>query len=128
MKLLVSFSRKKVSEPIIARVVRDTGVLINVERARIEPSEGKVLIDVPDESARLISEKMRALGAAVEVLEHAVMHDDDECVDCGACVSVCPQEVFSFDEEWKLTLDQSRCVLCGRCVQACPHGALTVEK
>lgn len=128
MKLQVSFSRKKVSEPIIARVVRDTGVLINVERARIEPSEGKVLIDVPDESVKLVCEKMRALGATVEVLEHAVMHDDEECVDCGACISVCPQEVFSFDEGWALTLDQAKCVLCGRCVQACPHGALTVQK
>lgn len=128
MKLLVSFSRKKVSEPIIAIVVRETGVLINVERARIEPSEGKVLIDVPDESARIVCERMRELGASVEVLEHAVMHDDDECVDCGACVSVCPQEVFSFDEGWALTLDQAKCVLCGRCVQACPHGALTVQK
>ncbi|TAJ44728.1 4Fe-4S binding protein [Methanofollis fontis] len=127
MKLMVSFTRKKVHEPIIARVVKDTGVLINVERARIEPTEGDVLIDVPDESAPIICERMRSLGATVEPLGDAIRHDRDECVDCGACVSVCPQEVFSFDEDWKLVLDQSRCVLCGRCTQACPHGALSME-
>ena len=126
MKLMVSFSRKKVREPIIARVVMDTGVLINVERARIEPSEGDVLIDVPDESARIVCMKMRDLGATVSVLKDAIIHDENECVDCGACISICPQDVFSFDEDWNLVLDQKRCVLCGRCTQACPHGALSV--
>ncbi|MDK2973976.1 MAG: L-aspartate semialdehyde sulfurtransferase ferredoxin [Methanofollis sp.] len=128
MKLMVSFSRKKVSEPIIARAVMDTGVLINVERARIEPTEGDVLIDVPDESARTVCMKMRELGATVSVLRDAIIRDEDECVDCGACISVCPQEAFSFDSDWKLSLDQPRCVLCGRCIQACPHGALSLQK
>ena len=46
MKLLVNFSRGKGRKPIIAQVVRDTGVLINVERAVIDSSEGEALIDV----------------------------------------------------------------------------------
>lgn len=128
MKLMISFSRKKVREPIIARVVMDTGVLINVERARIEPSEGDVLIDVPDESADIVCTKMRELGATVDVLRDAIVRDENECVDCGACISICPQDVFSFDEDWKLALEPSRCVLCGRCVGACPHGALSLRK
>ena len=52
MKLLVTFSRKKGRKPIIAQVVRDTGVLINVERAIIDSSEGEALIDVPDDQCR----------------------------------------------------------------------------
>lgn len=126
MKLMISFLKKKVREPIIARVVKDTGVLINVERARIEPSEGEVLIDVPNESAREVCQKMRELGATVQELEDAIHHNEAECVDCGACISVCPQDVFSFDDDWNLVLDQKRCVLCGRCTQACPHGALSL--
>jgi ferredoxin len=128
MKLMVSFSRKKVHEPIIARVVKDTGVLINVERARIEPGEGEVLIDVPNGSADEVSQKMRDLGATVRVLEDAIHHNEAECVDCGACISICPQDVFSFDDDWNLVLDQKRCVLCGRCLQACPHGALSLMR
>jgi ferredoxin len=126
MKLLVSFSRKRGAEPIIAKAVKETGVLIMVDRAQIDPAGGQMLIDVPRESCRLISDKMEELGADVRILEHAVTRDESECVDCGACISVCPREVFTFDAEWRLAMKEDRCVLCGRCVPACPHRALSV--
>ena len=126
MKLLVNFSRGKGRKPIIAQVVRDTGVLINVERAVIDSSEGEALIDVPDDQCKLVSDTMISLGAKVHILEHGVSLDESECVDCGACISICPREVFSFDSDWKLSLDEKRCVLCGKCVDACPSHALTL--
>jgi L-aspartate semialdehyde sulfurtransferase ferredoxin len=124
MKLLVNFSRKKGSKPIIAQVVRDTGVLINVERAVIDSSEGEALIDVPDDQCRIVSDSMIGLGANVRILERGISVNESECVDCGACISICPREVFSFDLEWKLQLAEERCVLCGKCIEACPHQAL----
>ncbi|MFA4850632.1 MAG: 4Fe-4S binding protein [Methanoregula sp.] len=126
MKLLVNFSRGKGRKPIIAQVVRDTGVLINVERAIIDSSEGEALIDVPDDQCKLVSDTMISLGAKVHILEHGINLDESECVDCGACISICPREVFSFDPDWKLSLDETRCVLCGKCVDACPSHALTL--
>jgi NAD-dependent dihydropyrimidine dehydrogenase PreA subunit len=126
MKLLVNFSRGKGRKPIIAQVVRDTGVLINVERAVIDSSEGEALIDVPDESCRLVRDRMADLGASVRILEHGVSLNESECIDCGACISICPREVFSFDREFRLQLVEDRCILCGKCVEACPHHALTL--
>ncbi|HUW85408.1 MAG TPA: 4Fe-4S binding protein [Methanoregula sp.] len=126
MKLLVTFSRKKGRKPIIAQVVRDTGVLINVERAVIDSSEGEALIDVPDDQCRLVSDSMISLGANVRILEHGISVNESECVDCGACISICPREVFSLDPEWKLQLAEEKCVLCGKCIDACPHQALTL--
>jgi ferredoxin len=126
MKLLVNFSRGKGRKPIIAQVVRDTGVLINVERAVIDSSEGEALIDVPDDQCRLVSDTMTSLGAKVHILENGVSLDESECIDCGACISICPREVFSFDPEWKLKIDEKRCVICGKCVDACPSNALTL--
>nr|WP_320160581.1 4Fe-4S binding protein [uncultured Methanoregula sp.] len=126
MKLLVNFSRGKGRRPIIAQVVRDTGVLINVERAVIDSSEGEALIDVPDDQCKLVRDSMTNLGAHVRILEHGINHNESECVDCGACISVCPREVFSFDPEWKLIVDEERCILCGKCTEACPHRALTL--
>jgi len=127
MKLLVNFSRGKGRKPIIAQVVRDTGVLISVERAVIDSSEGEALIEVPDDQCRLVSDTMTSLGAKVRILEYGISFNETECVDCGACISVCPREVFSFDPDWKLTVDEKRCVLCGKCVDACPSKALTLQ-
>jgi len=125
MKLLVTFSRKSGQKPIIAQVVKDTGVLINVERAVIDSSEGEALIDIPDESCRLVKETMAALGATVRVLEQGIALDESECVDCGACVSICPQEVFYINGDWAVRTREGRCVLCGRCLEVCPHNALS---
>jgi len=126
MKLLVNFSRGKGRKPIIAQVVRDTGVLINVERAIIDSSEGEALIDVPDDQCQLVRDSMTSMGATVHLLEHGGNLNESECVDCGACISICPRDVFSFDPDWKLSLDEKRCVLCGKCVDACPSHALTL--
>ncbi|MDD4300768.1 MAG: 4Fe-4S binding protein [Methanomicrobium sp.] len=124
MKLLVSFSRKKGFEPLIARTVMDTGVLINVERAYIESMSGEVLIDVPDADAAKVCKKLRESGADVEKLDESVRRDENECIDCGECISICPQDVFYFDEAWSVQMNTQSCVLCGKCVAACPHGAL----
>jgi NAD-dependent dihydropyrimidine dehydrogenase PreA subunit len=127
MKLLVTFSRKKGKKPIIAQAVRDTGVLITVERAIIDSSEGEALIDVPDDQCQVVRDKMTQLGASVSILEHGVRFNESECVDCGACIGICPQEVFSFDSGWKLRIEEERCILCGKCIPACPHGALSMQ-
>jgi L-aspartate semialdehyde sulfurtransferase ferredoxin len=126
MKLLVRLTHG--SRPIIAEVVKETGVLINVDRARSDAHEGEeALVDVPDEFCRLVSDKMRHLGADVSILEEGIRHDDEECVDCGSCISVCPKEVFSFNDEWELQVATKKCILCGRCVIACPHQALSLN-
>lgn len=131
MKLLLTFSRKGKGdpgrEPVIARVVKETGVLINVEKANIDSMAGEVLIDVPESEADLVRRRLTEMGVAVRVMENAITLDEGECVDCGACISVCPQEVFSFDEEWRLRVSAERCVLCGKCIRACPHSALSQQ-
>jgi ferredoxin len=126
MKLLVNFSRGKGRKPIIAQVVRDTGVLINVERAVIDSSEGEALIEVPDDQCKLVRDSMAGLGAHVRILDHGIHHNESECVDCGACISVCPREVFAFDRDWKLRCAEEKCILCGKCIGACPHRALSL--
>ena len=127
MKLLVTFSRKTGKKPIIAQIVKETGVLINVERASIESSQGEVLVDVPDDQCDIVRRKFEEQGVSVRLLDRGISLDESECVDCGACVSSCPQEVFYLDRDWCLRLREERCVLCGRCVEACPQQALSVR-
>lgn len=50
-----------------------------------------------------------------------------ECIDCGACVSICPSGALEFSEEKTVNLDCGKCSVCGLCVDACPEDALTIN-
>jgi uncharacterized protein (DUF39 family)/NAD-dependent dihydropyrimidine dehydrogenase PreA subunit len=50
------------------------------------------------------------------------------CVQCGHCLSLCSNRVFSTDDNWELRLEPSLCRACGLCVEACPLGALAIRK
>jgi pyruvate formate lyase activating enzyme len=45
-----------------------------------------------------------------------------QCVRCGRCVSICPQNAISPAEAGPVT-DPQKCTVCGECVTACPAGA-----
>ena len=47
----------------------------------------------------------------------------DDCVACGACANVCPQNAITIRDI--AVIDASKCVDCGACVDECPSGAIT---
>jgi len=50
----------------------------------------------------------------------------DECVACGSCLPVCPEEAIS-EGDPKYTIDPEKCIDCGLCVDECPVGAIVPE-
>ena len=57
------------------------------------------------------------------VMAHVI---SDECINCGACASVCPVECISEGSE-HYEVDASACIDCGACEEASPTGAITQE-
>ncbi|MDR1510556.1 MAG: 4Fe-4S binding protein [Synergistaceae bacterium] len=50
--------------------------------------------------------------------------DQDSCVGCEACVSVCPTSAIGVTDG-KASVDEDVCVECGACVSTCPVGAIS---
>jgi len=50
----------------------------------------------------------------------------DDCINCGACDSVCPVEAIS-EKDGKRVIDPEKCTDCGACVDQCPVEAIKAE-
>ena len=52
--------------------------------------------------------------------------DDDKCIGCGKCVSVCPVSAITIDNTIA-RIARDVCTGCGNCVSVCPQRAITLE-
>lgn len=58
------------------------------------------------------------LAAVVEV-------NKEKCVNCHACIAVCPVKFCIFAEADYVGINHDMCIGCGRCIDACRHEART---
>jgi ferredoxin len=120
MKLLLKFPLSLDEMPYTAEVVLETGVKLSIDSA----TRGELIIDVPGSKIDQVAELFREKGIEVRKLMKLIAWDEERCVHCGACISVCPTAVFSFDPSWSVNLDDEKCIRCEICVKACPRNAL----
>ncbi|MCK4928717.1 MAG: 4Fe-4S binding protein [Methanosarcinales archaeon] len=128
MKFILHATTEITAQPLIAEVVLETGTLLNIDRADVKPSGGEVVIDVHKDVYNTVTAAFEKRGATITALEQPVIKDEDECVNCGACISVCPTGVISFKDDWTVQMDVDKCVQCGACVTMCPHAALRIDR
>jgi len=124
MKLLLSFPSYLHEEPHIAEVILETGAKINIDRANVDAVRGELIIDVPRDNVERVAALFREKGVEVRKLMKLIAWDEERCIHCGACISVCPTSVFKFDPSWTVYLEEEKCIRCEVCVKACPLGAL----
>ena len=48
-----------------------------------------------------------------------------DCIRCGKCIEVCPQQALSTTNAW--FIDRDRCIQCGKCTDVCPTHALEMK-
>ncbi|HJH32465.1 MAG TPA: 4Fe-4S dicluster domain-containing protein [Methanosarcinaceae archaeon] len=128
MKIKINVVTDIVVKPIIAEAIIETGTLLNISQAHIDSTKGEITADVPKDDFDRFSKALISRGVEIIVLDKPILRDEDECVECGACVSVCPVKVFTFGEDWSVNLDEGNCIQCGTCIEMCPHGALALEQ
>ncbi len=126
MLMLLKFDSKTIKKPIISTATLETGALINILRANVGARKGEMVVEVDDSKAKDVEGVFRRFGVEVIELKEAVVKDEDRCVHCGLCISICPVEVFRFDENWKVVAETDKCIHCGVCTKICPCKALSL--
>ena len=110
MKIRIVIDQDIVTKPILAEAILETGVLLNIAQAHFDSAAGEIIVDIKDTEYSKIKNALVLRGAKVLKLDTPINWDEEECVECGACISVCPTKVFSMDIEWNLIVDNTKCI------------------
>ncbi len=126
MKAWLKFSPKIVNKPVISDMIKDFDVTFNILRADITPQGGEMLIEISGSEAEEGTKYMEKEGIQLNPIKKVVKKDEDKCMDCGECLSLCPVEAICIDEEWNVELDDKKCIGCGFCTYSCPTKAIKI--
>jgi len=131
VKASLYFPPNMTEKPFITELVRDYGLTVNILQAEIMPGKrGKAIIDLTGEAYALerAIAYLASNGIDLKMFTTSIIHNHEKCVDCGACVAVCPSGALKIgDPDWKLVFGPDECVRCRLCVKACPLGAINVN-
>ncbi len=127
MLLELTYDSKVVKEPILTKIAIEEKALMNIIEAKVGAREGRIVVELDDRIADRIAKRFSEFGVNVRRIEKGI-EKSENCVDCGACISICPAEVFSLDEEYRVVVNSARCVRCGSCIAVCPVKALKLPE
>jgi len=122
---MLRFDKEISKEPITSQIIIQHKTPINIISARITPLGGEMLAELDPKNADKIIRAFRDRGVVVDV-NSFIEKDNEQCIDCGACVSICPSEALYKTEDHSIKLDPDNCngVTCGLCLDSCPRRAL----
>ena len=117
MKLSLAFPPESTQKPVLNSIMRDYDLVFNILNAQIQPGlRGSMTVEVSGDAHR-IQDAIRYLeeqGIIVHVYQNAIARDEQRCVQCGACVAVCPSGALTLPYDTaELLFDNDSCVVCG---------------
>ena len=128
MKAWLKFSPDITNKPIISDTMKSYDIDFNILRANITPKGGKILVELSGNQVDESIEYMESQGIRVDPIKKVVKKEEEKCVDCGACVSLCPVKAISVSDDWDILIDDQLCIGCGFCTTSCPMKAINVTE
>ena len=127
-RIILRFKRNTIDKPIVYKLVKDYGLIFNILRANILPrAESMMVMEIEgtEENFNKGIDYLRELNIDTEPMEHDINRDDERCVHCGVCTSVCAPNALYIDRKtMRVNFDYEKCVVCELCVRVCPCESL----
>jgi len=80
-------------------------------------------LDIPEEKIKTITESLKQNNIVVNKKGRVIVNIE-KCVDCGACISLCPTDALYFNEEERVEFSYEKCIGCLLCIDSCPRFAI----
>lgn len=126
MKAWLNFSPSIVNKTVISDLIKNFDVTFNILKADITPKGGKMLIEISGSEAEEGIKYMENEGIQLNPIKKVVKKDEEKCMDCGECISLCPVDAIKMEEDWTVELDNQKCIGCGFCTTSCPTKAIKI--
>jgi len=98
-------------------------ISFNILKFSTDSSGIKMLLDVPEDKIKDITKSLEKSDIIVNK-KGRVSIDSESCVNCGACVSLCPTEALSLNQDFELIFSEELCIGCNLCLNSCPRYAI----
>ena len=128
MKAWLKFSPDITNKSIISDTIKSYDIDFNILRANITPKGGKLLVEISGNQVEESIEYMESQGISVDPIKKVVRKEEEKCVDCGACVSLCPVKAISVSDDWEILVDDQLCIGCAFCTSSCPMKAIKITE
>jgi ferredoxin len=129
-RIILRFKRSNIDKPVVYRLAKDFDLIFNILRASVSPrAESMMVLEVEGDEAAFAAgvEYLKKAGLDIEPIEQDISRDEERCVHCGMCTSVCAPDALEIDREtMKVKFDYEKCVGCEFCVRVCPVKAMHV--
>jgi len=126
MKAWLNFSPSIVNRAIISDLIKKYDISFNILRADITPQGGKMLIEISGKQSEEAIEFLEKEGIHLTPIKKVVKKSEEKCIDCGACISLCPVKAIYTTDDWTIEVDNQLCIGCGFCISSCPTRAIKV--
>ncbi len=131
-KIVLTFPKDLIDKPIIYKLIKDYDLGFNILRANITPDqEGHMALEVTGEGANIERgiKYLKEQGLHTEPLAKDIQVDWDICVQCGACVGICPTAALYIKDErtMEVAFDTEKCIACELCIRPCPPRAIKLR-
>lgn len=132
---VLSFPEAVVQQPVAYHLVKDYNWIINILRARVNPNEnleeeGMLVIEAQGQAGNIDEglQYLSRIGVRYEPLAQDVVWNEERCIHCTACTSLCPTGALSVSRpEMLVSFDKEKCIACEACLRVCSYKALTIS-
>ncbi len=127
----LKFPPERSGRPVVCNLTRMFDLTFNILAATILPrAEGRMTLELigSEQSYAKGVEYLKEQGIKIEPVAQKISRNEDSCVHCGTCTSLCNTGALCLDVESRRVLfDSELCSACGMCVKVCPVQAMDVQ-
>ena len=130
-RIVLKFSEKLIGKSIICKLVKEYNLDFNILKANVTPDEeGLLVIEFTgsEQNFEKAVTYLKKIGVKVQPLKKDIIHNEEKCTHCGACIVICHSRALVMDSKTrKVKFYDKKCSACELCVKACPPRAMEVH-